>query len=500
MNNTKRGFMIAASISLLGMGLAYLGGFVHARYLAGGRPPWFAVPGNAPTSTDHSQAAVHDHGSGTHSHGGHMHADHQHAHDDENSLELSSAAAKNLGLSDEFLKPIELTTFTRAISIPAIIVDRPGRTKWPVSAAMTGLVTHVHAVPGEAIESGDLMIEMRLTHEDLVTLQKDYLQALGERDVENKEIQRLAGVSATGAVATKTRLEREYSRDKLDSQIRAQREALRLHGLSDSQLEVIEKERRLLTEVRIMAPSPDDHGHEDIQLSRGNQLRHASALAPNGTQIDSTTLPLPAERPRIRTAGNIEASRKHLLVVQDLKVQKGQIVNAGDLLCVLADYDELLIEGQAFEAEASQIASAKQLGWKVNAILDLGKRSTELRELEFGWIENEIDPASRTLKFYVQLPNQIRSESSNATGQRFVDWNYRTGQRLQLQVPVEKWDEQIVLPVDAVVREGIESYVFQQNGEHYDRVSVHEKFRDQRNVVIGSCAQGSTSDANGFEE
>jgi cobalt-zinc-cadmium efflux system membrane fusion protein len=41
-----------------------------------------------------------------------------------------------------------------------------------------------------------------------------------------------------------------------------------------------------------------------------------------------------------------------------------------------------------------------------------------------------------------------------------------------------------VLPVEAVAREGAESFVFQQNGDHFDRVTVHVKYRDQFWAVI----------------
>ncbi len=44
-----------------------------------------------------------------------------------------------------------------------------------------------------------------------------------------------------------------------------------------------------------------------------------------------------------------------MLILQDLHVQKGQIVEAGTLLCTLADFSQLMIEGQAFETEAGLI-------------------------------------------------------------------------------------------------------------------------------------------------
>ena len=59
-----------------------------------------------------------------------------------------------------------------------------------------------------------------------------------------------------------------------------------------------------------------------------------------------------------------------------------------------------------------------------------------------------------------------------------------TGAALELRVPVDEWPKQIVLPIDAVAREGAEYFVFQQNGDHFDRVPVHVKYRDQYSVVI----------------
>ncbi|MFO0940297.1 MAG: efflux RND transporter periplasmic adaptor subunit [Pirellulales bacterium] len=111
----------------------------------------------------------------------------------------------------------------------------------------------------------------------------------------------------------------------------------------------------------------------------------------------------------------------------------------------------------------------------------LNKRS---QELELAWIENEINPASRTLRFFANLPNRIDADDRNTTGQRYVQWEFRPGQRMQLSIPVETWEEQFVLPVDAVVKEGFESFLFLQNGDQFDRVAVHEKFRDTTSVVV----------------
>src|ERR1700754_1944364 len=80
-------------------------------------------------------------------------------------------------------------------------------------------------------------------------------------------------------------------------------------------------------------------------------------------------------------------------------------------------------------------------GWKIAAAFPDG---TTVADLPLVFVSGEIDAESRTLKFYVDLPNTILRDSKNADGQRFLTWKYRPGQRLQLRVPVEEWPDQIV--------------------------------------------------------
>jgi membrane fusion protein, heavy metal efflux system len=471
----------------------YAGGLVHGRFLGHGWPVSLFMNGSGGGEAldDH---AGHDHG--------HDHAGHDHSATESKSIELSESARKNIGLSDEYLQPIELKDYEQTIAVPAIVVDRPGRTRLPVSAATTGIVTHVHAVTGEAIAPGDLILEMRLTHEDLVTSQREFLQALGDRDVELREIARIESAATSGVISNKTLLERQYSRDKIESLLKSQKEALRLHGLSDSQIKTIETDRRLLTEIQVRAPHPDGHTSEELLLSRQSspktifQLPHGTAKVDDhfSTTLARRTIAQTEKLEFVQAKGVSEVTTDstndpsrpptNLLVLQDLHVQKGQSVNAGELLCTLADFRELLIEGQAFESEASLLSKTKLAGWMVSAIIEETGKSIKVPDLVLAWVDNEIDPVSRALKFYVQLPNVSLSESKNAEGQRYITWKYRTGQRMQLLLPIERLKEQIVLPVDAVVREGIESFVFQQNGDSFERIAVHEKCRDQTSVVI----------------
>lgn len=408
-----------------------------------------------------SSGSAQEHPAGSVEDDAHRHGDHAHEHDEVESLELSETALRNLGLTSEFIRPVELTTYRRSITVPAMVAERPGRTRLQVATPMTGVVMHVHAVEGEAVQPGTLLFQIRLTHEDLVQAQTRFLQTLGELDVEQREIERLSEAAQTGAVPRVRLLEREYASDKLKALLSAQREALRLHGLSETQVSQISSDRRLLRELQVFAPNRDEHSEDELKLAN--------------TQF----------RPIVwRVEGEADSTP---LVLSELQVHKGQSVTAGETLCVLSDYQDLFIEGLAFEQDARSIAAAAAQEWPVSAVIEQsGNVQETLTDLQIVRLSNEVDADSRTLRFFVRLVNEVESRTSTSDGNEFVGWRYRPGQRLQLRIPVEEWADQIVLPVDAVTKDGPEFYVFQQNGDHFDRVAVHVKYRDQASVVIAN--------------
>jgi hypothetical protein len=321
--------------------------------------------------------------------------------------------------------------------------------------------------------SGKLLFTVRLTHEDLVQAQTEFLRTLGQLDVEERELARLEKV-ASGAVAGRVVLERQYERDKLQALLKAQREALRLHGLTEEQVGWIVQQGRLLREIQVYAPllHDDDSLHHDAE----------SHETPSAVEQASATQPAEPH------------ARSQRFVVEELAVRPGQAVEAGNMLCVLADYRELYLEGRAFEQDADELIAAAESNRRITAVLEQGG-SPAMENLEIVYVANQVDPQSRALHFYAALPNEIVRDS--VRGERhFITWRYKPGQRMQLRVPVQKWKERvIVLPLDAVAQEGPEAYVFVQNGERFDRRPVHVLHRDSQYAVLandGSVFPGET--------
>ncbi len=418
----------------------------------------------------------HDHGSAA-GEDPHAHEGHDHGHDEGTSLDLSAQAQGNIGLAPEYLQPVKLETFRRSITVPGIIVGRPGRSRLEISTPMAGVITHVHAVQGEAVDPGTLLFELRITAEELVSTQTNLLRTVGELDVENREIMRLTRATESGAISQKTLLERQYAKEKLEVLLNAQREALRLHGLSERQIDDITKNQKLLRDLQIVAPGRDHHGEEELQLSRQEM-----------TPVSLSTRQ--EQRADVNFGDDTEDSHADSsvpLILQQVLVHKGETVAAGTTLGALADYSELYIEGRAFEQDIDLLSLSAQRDWKITAVFEGASNSIQrIENLKLVYSSSEVDAEARSLSFYVSLPNEVAREIPSPNGQRFLDWKYRPGQRLQLLVPVEEWENQIVLPVEAIAREGAESFVFQQNGGHFDRVSIRVDYRDSSHVVVAN--------------
>lgn len=419
------------------------------------------------------------------------HADHDHSNDDHESIVLSAQALKNLGLTREFVRPVKPVSLFRTISVPAVIVERPGRSVIQVAAPMTGIVTDIIPVQGAATSSGAPLFRIRLTHEELVVTQTEFVRTLGELDVEEREMKRLREGVESGVLPPRTVLERQYAMEKLEAVLGAQREALRLHGLSDRQVQQIEKDRRLLSALTVTAPCLNGT-YSELQWSSSAEPDGGSVSGSHGpaaadTAADSSETVSRSSAEKSSSDGPVDVSPTESsptpLVIESISVHRGQSIEQGGTLCSLTDYSHLYIEGRAFESDGDAIINAMSRGWGADAVFSDG---TRISRLPVSFVANEIHEESRTLRFYLDLENSIRHDQRDADGNRFVTWRFRPGQRLQLQIPVEEWTDQIVLPAAAVVQDGAESFVFVRDGSHFDRVSVHVLHRDPSQVVIAN--------------
>jgi multidrug resistance efflux pump len=366
------------------------------------------------------------------------------AHASPDTLRLSQAAWKNIGLVVGTVKPAD---FVKVVSVPATVLERPGRSQTEITAPMTGVVTQVYPIEREITQPGAALFDLRLTHEEVVTAQSQFLTQLQNLDVVNRELTRLQEIGE-GVIPGKRIVEQKYEQDKVMGTLAAIRESLLLHGLSEQQIADIEKSRKVLRAVTVYAPPfAENHHHTEVE---------------------------------------------HQYHVQLIKVNRGESVIAGQLLGVLADHCLLYVEGKAFEDDARSLTDAAERGSTVRVVPVAGaSQADDVLNLEVQSVSDQIDENSRALKFYLLLPNQMTGDQKLSSAEhKFVTWKYRPGQRMEVHIPTtDVLKNKIVLPSDAVVIEGPNAFVFEQNGDNFDRIDVQVLYRDKDSVVLENDGQ-----------
>ena len=372
-------------------------------------------------------------------------------------LKLTPQARKNLGLESKAAKP---QTYWRTIQIPGVITDRPGISDRGVTSPTVGVVTEIHAYPGDTVKPDEPLFTLRPFSEYLQNTQTELFKAHRESELIAEQRARLQNAARNGAISESRLIELENQARRQAALIQSYRQDLLTRGLSPEQIDAV-AEGRFVSTIQIVAPPFSQAG-----------VKRDTAL--------TSTVP--------------GSNHRDEYEVQELSVELGQQVQAGQLLAILANHRQLYIEGQAFKKEATLLAQAAQSGTEVNVEFtedDLEKWPAPVGPLAIRHLANSIDPVSRTFSFFVPLENQ--SQTYTQEGETFVVWRFRPGQRVRLHVPVEELREVIVLPASALVREGPEAYVFQQNGDLFNRLPVNLLYEDRLNVVIandGSVAPG----------
>ena len=375
--------------------------------------------------------------------------------DEPRTLELSAQARANLKLS---AAPASPQTYWRKLQIPGVIEDRPGLTDRGITSPLSGVVTQVHAFEGDIIRPGEKLFTIRLVSEYLQQSQSDLFRASREVEILKREIDRIQGLVKSGSIPGKRKLELEQQISRQNAQIDAFRQDLKSRGLSIEQVE---------------------------QIQKGNFLSTIEIVAPPVAESDAKLFQ--------RVVHTESSSIQHgFFEVQKLKVELGQQVKTGEALAVLANHFSLFIKGHAFKKEASRLAKAAKESWDVQVEFteDVAEDWEAVeQEFQIRHLANTTDPESRTFDVYIPLQNQVSAYEKE--GRPFVVWRFRPGQRVNILVPVEEIRDVLVLPADAVAFEGPEAFVFQQNGDLFNRIPVKVVHQDRLNVVIAN--DGSVS-------
>jgi cobalt-zinc-cadmium efflux system membrane fusion protein len=368
-------------------------------------------------------------------------------------LKMTEQARKNLGLVSRPTKP---QAYWRTIEVPGEIVDRPGYSDRGVTSPAVGVVTEVHAFPGDTVKPGDRLFTLRLFSEYLQNTQSELFKATREIQLITEQHARLEGLVKSGGVPEARLIELDNQLRRQKALIQSYQQDLLTRGLNPEQIKSV-ADGTFVSTIEVVAPAVMDH------------KKNSSEIQPVVFNV---------------TGGDVDGLAYE---VQELNVELGQQVQAGQLLSTLANHHALFIEGHAFKREASFLAKAAENNWPIRCSFaedDQVDWPAFDQTLEIRHLANAVNSETRTFNFFIPLLNQSRAYDKD--NQTFIVWRFRPGQRVRLQVPVEELKNVLVLPSAAIVREGPEAYVFQQNGDLFNRLPVHVLHEDRLQTVLAN--------------
>jgi cobalt-zinc-cadmium efflux system membrane fusion protein len=381
---------------------------------------------------------------------------------------VGEQAQLNLGLT---AKALLAQTYWKTLQLPGMVVDRPGQSDRGVVAPATGVIARVNHFPGDTVRPGDVLFTLKLLSESLLLTQSDLFKAT--QDITLAQAQRKRLKESGGAVPESRVIEVDNQIARLEVAVKAYRQELLNRGFGTDMIDGIAG-GTFVNEIAIVVPPRPP----------------APSLAVTSPARPSDAGAAPTPPPTFE--------------VQELRVDLGQQVQAGQTLCLVANHQKLAVEGKAFRDETQLLEQSVTQKWPVEVDFQEDpaaawgdvNQSFRIRQMA-----NTIDPVTRTFAFRMPLENQSRAVEDEGRTQTL--WRFRPGQKVRLLVRVEKLDNVFVLPADAVAREGSEAFVFTQNVNTFTRKPVRVLLHDRRQVVLvndGSLLTGTYVVQGGAEQ
>jgi multidrug efflux pump subunit AcrA (membrane-fusion protein) len=415
-------------------------------------------------------------------------ADDEHEH-----VGLTRQAVENLQLRTG---TITLEDYRQTIRIPGEVIEIPGRSSRSIAAPVTGVVREIYVEAGQVVSPQTLLLEIEVTDEQLIAGQVAMLDLMSQLTVTESELHRLEPLAESGTIAGRRKRELEYERQQLQARLEARVQELTVRGLAPEQVAGVKESRHLMQRIAVRLPCAANNDSSALPLS-GRSLQ--SDAEPDPLQVNTF------EHTRMAAEGAA-------FTVERLSVHPGLSVARGDELCRLADHRWLYIRGEAFEQDIASIAQLNERGWSVTAEFghlheEAHGHVSQQEGLDVAYVDNHVDPESRTFHFYLRLRNEVAHEYADSSGVIFWEWRYKPGQLAHLLVPVQQWEQQIRLPRAAIVEEGPNAFVFRLHKEQeqlddqpkpapdrgsdvddhlaeFEPVPVHVLYRDERHAIL----------------
>ncbi|MEN8259294.1 MAG: efflux RND transporter periplasmic adaptor subunit [Pseudomonadota bacterium] len=161
---------------------------------------------------------------------------------------ITEQQMRNLGI--ELGKP-ELAADIPLFKAPAQVIIPPAH-EFIVSAPQDGLVSKVEAAIGDRVNKGQILA--RLHSPDLVTLQRNLLNAISERNLARAQLRRDEMLLKEGVIPERRWQETRSRYNVHSNTLNEARQLLAIAGMNGSEIDILERTRRLTSVLNVSSP------------------------------------------------------------------------------------------------------------------------------------------------------------------------------------------------------------------------------------------------------
>lgn len=165
-----------------------------------------------------------------------------------NQINLSKEQIYNLGVKIGQLEKIDHIPL---LSAPAQVVVPPNQ-EHVVSASQAGLISKLCAATGDRVEKGQILANIKSP--DLIALQRQFLKAGNERRLAWLSYRRDQKLHEEGVIADRRWQETRSLYSSSTSELNEARQLLEIAGMSDSDINTLQKSRRLTSQLSVRSP------------------------------------------------------------------------------------------------------------------------------------------------------------------------------------------------------------------------------------------------------
>lgn len=283
-----------------------------------------------------------------------------------------------------------------------------------VSAPVTGRILDLNVIEGQIVQKGQVIATLYST--DLAAAQSSFIKAISQQQLAERSVARAQQLLDAGVIGSAELQRREVEAQQNAAELSSSRKQLNVLGMPDEAIQRLEATRTIDSTTQVVA-------------------------AASGQVIDRMVTP-------------------------------GQVVQAAESLCIVADMSNVWLVADVPEQDAQQLRVGGLIEAEIPALPGQKIRG------KLSFVSPTVDRETRTIRARMNLPN--------------TNLQYKPLMLVNVTL-LDKTERRRVVPATAVVRDGNDEGIFVQTAPNIfmlHRVMLGDEVGDQR-VLLDGIPPGS---------